>query len=419
MNPLPASYTEFSAASSSRPQLQGLSRSQRRSTELALNLLKHLQFGELHLQLPDQSQLVFGKAHPEFAPAHLQLRDWEVFNACTKHGDIGFCEAYIDGLWTSRDLSNLLQLFIRNRQHLDSLIYGNWWGRLWFGLKHKLNRNNKRGSKKNIHAHYDIGNPFYQLWLDTTMSYSSALFDAGMPQQSMEQAQLAKYQRVLDELNLPAGSKLLEIGCGWGGFAELAARQGHQLTGITLSQQQLSYAQQRLQQQVPAAACDFRLQDYRDTAGEYDGIASIEMIEAVGQEYWDDYFACLARNLRQGGRACIQSIVIAPELFERYQRGSDFIQQYIFPGGMLPTIPILHDYAARHGFMVRNCLPFGLDYARTLAYWRERYLQKLPELEQLAYDTRFNRTWEMYLAYCEAGFRAHNLDVVQITLQRI
>ncbi len=419
MNPLPATYTEFSAASTARPKLQGLSRKQRRHAELALNLLKHLQFGELHLQLPDQSQLVFGKASTEFTPAHLHIRDWAVFSACINDGDIGFCEAYIDGLWSSRDLPGLLQLFIRNRQHLDSLIYGNWWGRLWFALKHKLNRNNKSGSKKNIHAHYDIGNPFYQLWLDSSMSYSSALFDRTAVSQSMEQAQQAKYQRVLDELNLSGSAKLLEIGCGWGGFAELAARQGHQLTGITLSEQQLVYAQQRLQQAGLSDACDLRLQDYRDTYGEFDGIASIEMIEAVGQEYWHDYFACLARNLRPGGRACLQSIVIAPELFERYQRGSDFIQQYIFPGGMLPTTQILQDYASQHGFVVRNCLPFGLDYARTLEYWRHNFMQKLQAVTQLGYDERFNRTWEMYLAYCEAGFLANNLDVVQITLQRV
>jgi cyclopropane-fatty-acyl-phospholipid synthase len=307
-------------------------------------------------------------------------------------------------------------LFARNREGLEAVIYGNWLGKLVYLVKHALNRNSRKGSRRNIHAHYDIGNSFYQLWLDPSMTYSSALF-AGH-EQSLQQAQQAKYARLLQEA-LPesdAPAHLLEIGCGWGGFAELAARAGHQVHGITLSTEQLAYARQRMDQAGLAERARLSLTDYRDTQGQYDAVVSVEMFEAVGQTYWPSYFRTVAQRLKPGGRAAIQTITIADPLFDAYRRSTDFIQQYIFPGGMLPSPSAFAREAQRAGLRVVNTLSFGLDYARTLALWRKAFHQALPEVRAQGFDERFIRTWDFYLAYCEAGFASQNTDVLQITL---
>ena len=380
---------------------------------IVVQMLRRLEHGALRLTCPDGSVLHFGDGS---APVSLKLNNWEPCHAALKSGDIGFAESFIAGDWQTDDLTALLQLLVRNRTALEDAIYGSWWGGLLYRIRHLFNRNSKSGSRRNIHAHYDIGNAFYRLWLDPSMTYSSALF--AEPTMTLQQAQHAKYARILEQLQLKAGERILEIGCGWGGFAELATKQGMQLTGLTLSTEQLEFAQQRLQDAGLAQQADLRLQDYRDADGEFDGIASIEMFEAVGEQYWDSYFECVAQRLKRGGRACIQTITIDDKLFDRYRKGSDFIQQYIFPGGMLPSPQVFRAYAQRHGLDVADELAFGLDYARTLADWHLAFNGVLPEVREQGFDERFIRTWQFYLAYCEAGFRERNIDLYQFTLQR-
>lgn len=381
--------------------------------QLLLRMLSRLEHGSLKLECPDGKLLKFGNEDPTVT---LSLNSWEPFLAAIRSGDIGFAESYLQGEWQTDNLAKLIELFIHNRNALESAIYGSWWGSLLYRVKHLFNRNSRAGSRRNIHAHYDIGNSFYTLWLDPSMTYSSALFT--QPEFTLQQAQHAKYERIFSEINVGAGSRVLEIGCGWGGFAELAANKGAHVTGLTLSTEQLAFAEKRLHDAGVSERIELRLQDYRDTDGEFDGIASIEMFEAVGEEYWDSYFACIAKNLKTGGRACVQTITIADDLFDRYRKGTDFIQQYIFPGGMLPSPSIFRAHAQRHGLSVVNELAFGLDYARTLRLWDQAFEEALPAVQAQGFDERFIRTWKFYLAYCEAGFRAGSIDLFQFTLQK-
>jgi cyclopropane-fatty-acyl-phospholipid synthase len=381
---------------------------------LAMAMLAKLKHGALRLRRPDGITSHHGEGSE---PVALDLRNWKVCSAAAKSGDIGFAETFIAGDWSTDNLPGLIELFVRNREAVEDMIYGTWWGNLLYRVKHLFNHNSKSGSRKNIQAHYDLGNDFYALWLDASMTYSSALFSN--PQATLKQAQDAKYRRLLGELALPEHSNILEIGCGWGGFAEVAAREsGHRVTGLTLSAEQLGYACSRLERAGLAQYADLRLQDYRDLTGTFDAVASIEMFEAVGEAYWPQYFSCVAQALKPGGRACIQSIVIADDLFAQYRKGTDFIQQYIFPGGMLPCPREFREQAARHGLRVVNELAFGQDYARTLQLWREQFKAQLTAVREQGFDERFVRTWEFYLAYCEAGFRAGSLDVYQFTLEK-
>ncbi len=380
---------------------------------LMLQLLEKIRHGALRVECPDHSVLLFGDGSE---PVTLSLKNWEPCIAALKSGDIGFAETYIRGDWHTNQLADLLALLIHNRDAIETAIYGTWWGSLIYRLRHLFNRNSRAGSRRNIHAHYDIGNDFYQLWLDPSMTYSSALFTADSA--TLEQAQQAKYARIFDQLQVGSGSSILEIGCGWGGFAELAARRGAQVTGLTLSTEQRDYAQQRLLNAGLAPQVELRLQDYRDTEGQFDAIASIEMFEAVGESYWDSYFSCVAQRLKQGGRACIQTITIADKLFARYRTGTDFIQQYIFPGGMLPSPSVFRACAARHGLNVVDECASGLDYARTLALWHQRFQEQETAVQAQGFDLGFIRTWAFYLAYCEAGFRAKSIDLYQFTLQK-
>jgi cyclopropane-fatty-acyl-phospholipid synthase len=389
------------------------------SARAVFGLLKRLRHGTLDVQLPDGTQAHFGSGDDGEPRAGMRLLDWSVCSAALKSGDIGFAEAYIDGRWTTPDLVALLKLFIANRNTIEDLIFGTWWGSLLHRLRHALHRNSRHGSRKNIHAHYDIGNPFYRLWLDETMNYSSALFEGDLTR-PMGDAQLAKVRRALHECGVRPGDRVLEIGCGWGALAETAAREfGARITGLTLSSEQLAFADERLKRQGLAEFGDLRLQDYRDIAdGPFDAIVSIEMFEAVGRAYWGDFFATLRDKLKPGGRACIQTITIRDDLFERYLRSTDFIQQYIFPGGLLPSPQAFRDEARRAGLQVVGELAFGPDYAETLRRWREQFLARDPQVRKLGFDTRFMHTWEFYLAYCEAAFATGNTDVVQFTLQR-
>ena len=381
-----------------------------------MQLLQRLRHGSLTLQLPDGSVQRFGSA--DGPHASLRMANWNLCGAVLKSGDIGFAESFIAGDWTTPNLTALLGLMVANRREVEDAIYGSWLGRLVYRVRHVLNRNSKANSRKNIHAHYDLGNAFYELWLDGTMNYSSALFES--PDQSMVDAQHAKVRRALRMAGVQPGHRVLEIGCGWGALAEKATTEfGASVTGVTLSTEQLAFAQQRMENLGVQGRADLRLQDYRDIAdAPFDAICSIEMLEAVGREYWPTYFQSLSSLLKPGGRACIQSIVIDDALFERYIAGTDFIQQYIFPGGCLPCPRELRAQAAQAGLEVVDEFAFGQDYARTLQLWREQFLHEQERVLQLGFDQRFLRIWEFYLAYCEAAFTGANVDVVQYTLRK-
>lgn len=383
------------------------------SARTALRLLQRLQHGSLTLRLPDGSLQHFG---PGGGPsAALTLHNWNVFAAALRSGDIGFAESYFAGDWTTPQLTDLLKLLIANRHAVQDMVYGNWAGRLLYRLRHLLHRNTRRGSRSNIQAHYDLGNAFYQRWLDPSMNYSSAWFQGDLAG-DLTQAQHAKVRRALQQVRLQPGQRLLEIGCGWGALAEKAADEfGAQVTGVTLSTEQLAFGRERLQRQ--GLQGDLRLQDYRDIDdAPFDAICSIEMVEAVGQDYWPTYFETVARLLRSGGRACIQSIVIDDALFPRYIRSTDFIQQYIFPGGCLPCPAEFRRAAQAAGLQVEDAFAFGADYAETLRRWRERFVAERAQVLQQGYDERFAHIWEFYLAYCEAAFAMGDIDVVQYTL---
>ena len=393
----------------------------------ALKLLQRLRHGSLAIQLPDGSMQFFGTAARgsggERTGAMISLRNWNVCSAALRSGDIGFAESYLAGDWSTPNLTDLLKLFISNRQEIEGVIYGSWAGRAIYRVRHWLNRNTKANSQKNIHAHYDLGNAFYGAWLDDSMNYSSAWFE-GDHARPMKDAQDAKVRRALRMANVAPGDRVLEIGCGWGALAEMATQEfGAHLTGVTLSAEQLDFARGRmagLQQVRPAQpGCDLRLQDYRDIDdGPYDAICSIEMVEAVGRAYWPTYFQSVHRLLKPGGRACIQSIVIDDALFKRYIHSTDFIQQYIFPGGCLPCPSEFRREATRAGLQVVDEFAFGQDYAETLRRWRHAFLARRASIMQLGFDEKFMRIWEFYLAYCEAAFDMANINLVQYTLAR-
>ena len=388
----------------------------------ALQLLARLQNGSLTLQLPDGTLRHFGHGDSSGPVAAITLKNWNVFGAAFKSGDIGFAESYVAGDWTTPHLTDLLKLFIANRQLIEGMVYGTWAGRLLFRIKHLLNRNTRANSQKNIHAHYDLGNDFYRLWLDETMNYSSAWFEGNTApaRADLPRAQDAKVRRALQQVGVQPGERVLEIGCGWGALAEMGAAEfGVSVTGVTLSTEQLEFARQRMARLGLQERADLRLQDYRDISdGPYDAICSIEMVEAVGREYWPAYFQAVRRLLKPGGRACVQSIVIDDALFKRYIGSTDFIQQYIFPGGCLPCPSEFRREAEAAGLRVQEEFTFGQDYAQTLRLWRERFLAERTRILAGGFDQRFMHLWEFYLAYCEAAFAMQNIDVVQYTLVR-
>jgi cyclopropane-fatty-acyl-phospholipid synthase len=387
-----------------------------------LKLLQRLQHGSLTLQMPDGSVRRFGEHPHEHASdghagpvASISLNNWNVFGAALKSGDIGFAESYIAGDWATPDLTELLKLFGANRRQLEEVIYGTWMGRLLYRVKHLLNHNSRTNSRKNIHAHYDLGNAFYELWLDETMNYSSAWFEGDL-RKPLADAQNAKTRRALDAVGVKRGDRVLEIGCGWGALAEAATTEfGASMVGVTLSTEQLAFAKQRMARLHQTV--DLRLQDYRDITDEpFDAICSIEMVEAVGRAYWPQYFQTVSRLLKPGARACIQSIVIDDALFARYVESTDFIQQYIFPGGCLPSPKEFCKQAAAAGLVVEQQFAFGADYAETLRRWRAAFLQRKSDVAALGFDARFMRIWEFYLCYCEAAFESGDINLMQFTL---
>ena len=369
---------------------------------------KNLRRGSAEVVLPCGSRRVFtGKSHG--AHACLHLRNFGVFWKSLRRGTVGFGESYVDGDFDTPDLADVFRFFLDNKPDLTAA------GRGWFKVRRRDKRFHKRrcnsvgGAKRNIFEHYDLGNDFYAHWLDETMTYSSAYFTA--PDQPLADAQRTKYDKVLEALGASAGGRILEMGCGWGGFAEQAGRQGAQVDGITISDAQLEYAQQRINAAGLSNICRIEHRDYRHTTGQYDGLVSIEMIEAVGEEHWPRYFQTVYDRLRRGGHAVLQCITIADDFFETYRRQVDFIQRYIFPGGMLPSPSIIGREARRAGLALSGVETFGQSYAQTLWTWRENFHARWPAIRSQGFDERFWRLWDYYLTYCAVGFERGTIDV--------
>lgn len=386
-----------------------------------LNLLLRLlssnwTWGHLTICLPDGTvhQL---EGRVEGHAAVLRIRDARFARRVLKSGDIGFAEGYMEGEWDSPNLPVLLETLVNNYDHIRRLFDGNVLMKAFNWLGHRFNRNSRSGSRRNIHAHYDLGNEFYSAWLDSSMTYSSARYSReGL---SLQGAQKEKYASLARVMDLNAGQTVLEIGCGWGGFAEYAAREvGAKVTGITISQEQYDFARRRIFEAGLSERADIQLIDYRDVDGRFDRVASIEMFEAVGREYWPVYFQKIHQVLKPEGRAGLQIITIQDDLFEDYQARTDFIQKYVFPGGTLPSEHVLERVIQQSGFHQDEVLRFGRDYADTLAEWSKRFESswRMIEASNPKFDQRFRRLWLFYLAYCEAGFRSARTDVIQIGL---
>jgi cyclopropane-fatty-acyl-phospholipid synthase len=372
-------------------------------------VLRRIAVGRLVVHLPSGDE-VEARGPVPGPEAIVVLHNWTVLRQLVLGGDIGFAEAYMDGHWSSPDLPALIELAALNQDALGDAVTGSAFLRLFNRLRHGRHANTRRGSRRNIVSHYDLGNDFYRGWLDEGMSYSSAIYQS--EGQSLEAAQIEKQNRIMEMLALSGGERVLEIGCGWGGLAgRLVEEAGCAVTGLTLSPAQLAYARETLAEPEAAGRADLRLQDYRDVDGVYDRVVSIEMLEAVGQDYWPVYFRRLQDCLKPGGVAVLQVISIAEKKFEAYLHSPDFIQLYVFPGGMLPTVTIMREQIAKVGLVLESFEPFGLSYARTLAEWRRRFHAAWPRLRQGGLDEIFGRKWDYYLAYCEAGFRAGAIDV--------
>ncbi len=370
-----------------------------------LDSCEGIQWGSLRLRTPEGEVYDFGTGAPE---AELQLHDWSVITTIAARGGVGLGEAYVAGLWDTPSIRDLSVVALQNLDRLRSYAHANFWNGLKMRMIDRVLRaNSRRGSSRNIRAHYDVGNEFYQLWLDPGMTYSSALFESG--DEDLSVAQNRKYDRILGHLS--GGERVLEIGCGWGGFAERAAQSGRHVTGLTVSPSQKGYADARLD-----GRADIQLRDYRDCRGTYDDIVSIEMIEAVGERYWPTYFAMLKSNLAQGGRAVIQAITVPDHSFEGYRNGSDFVRQHSFPGGLLLSNKVIATQARKVGLEVRDTLAFGQDYARTCNLWADQLRAATPRIHRFGFDDTFLRSWRYYLDICAATFATGRTDVVQVEL---
>lgn len=377
-------------------------------TEL-LKCLEKIQYGSIEVILPSGQIRKFVGDHSE-PDCFLKVKSEKFFSYLLDKGDIGLGEAYIENLWEANNISDIIHFGILNKHALAKAIYGQSAALIYYKLKHLFKRNSKEGSRKNISFHYDLGNDFYRIWLDKSMTYSSAYWGTEK-HLNLQEAQQKKYQSVLMKLGAKPGARILEVGCGWGGFAEFAASQGFHVTGLTLSKEQLNYAQQRFLGKSYPGTANFLLHDYREHQAQYDHVVSIEMIEAVGEAYWDIYFQKLKSFLIPGGSLAIQSILIQQEAFSDYRKGTDFIQQYIFPGGMLPTLNAIQEYLRKNGFQGINHIDFGLDYARTLKEWDQVFTSNLTAFKELGYGEDFLRMWHFYLNYCEGAFVSGQIDV--------
>ncbi len=370
-----------------------------------LDTCAQIHIGSLRLRTPEGEVLDFGHGAPA---AEMHIRDWSVVTAIAVRGDIGLGETYVAGLWETPSIADLSEVALRNLDQFRGYAYAGFWGNLKFRVINRLMRaNSPRGAARNIRAHYDVGNEFYQLWLDEGMTYSAAMFTPG--DTDLGRAQARKYNRILGRLG--RGDRVLEIGCGWGGFAERAADSGRHVTGLTISPAQKGYADARLD-----GRAEIRLQDYRKSAGQFDSIVSIEMIEAVGQNYWPTYFATIKARLAEQGRAVIQAITVQDSYFDTYQRTSDYIRQHIFPGGMLLSNAVIADQARRAGLVVSDNHAFGADYARTCALWNDRLGEQADRIRRMGHSEGFLRSWRYYLGACAASFAVGHTDVVQVEL---
>lgn len=370
--------------------------------------LDHIEYGSVTITCPDGRTRSF-KGQYSGASANLVLNDWRVIGAVIQHGDIALAEAYRDGLWDSSDPMQLFLFALQNQSKLDRYIYGHTLGRLASRITYLFTRNTLKGSQKNIHAHYDLGNDFYSLWLDPSMTYSSAIF--ANDSESLESAQARKYDRMIDRMQ--SSGRLLEIGCGWGGFAERALQKGdYGIKGLTISKAQHEFASKRVGSNAVIA-----LEDYRHQSGLYDQIVSIEMFEAVGEKFWPTYFSKVKSLLASRGKAMIQTITIADNAFERYRTGGDAIRTFIFPGGMLPSPVRFREASHSAGLRVADEFSFGHDYARTLTHWLNNFESKLKEVRAMGFDEKFIRLWRFYLTFCIAGFSHGRIDVMQWELE--
>jgi cyclopropane-fatty-acyl-phospholipid synthase len=380
---------------------------------MVLSAGMNLPRGSLTIRMPDGRAVIVGGNAPG-PEAVLILNNWNLPGRAFSGGTIGVAESYMDGDWESPDVTSFLELFVVNNEAGEKVAGGaNWLLTTVQRIRHWLNENTRSGSKRNISAHYDLGNQFYKQWLDPTMTYSSALFSAGA--NDLESAQNAKYRELARDTHIGAGDHVLEIGCGWGGFAEFVAREiGCKVTGLTISREQQDFARERIAKAGLSEKVEIKLQDYRDETGRYDRIASIEMFEAVGEKYWPVFFGKVKECLKAGGMAGLQIITINEAAYPTYRKRPDFIQRYVFPGGMLPTPAILKSLGAEQGLSFLRERAFPQDYARTLAEWRGRFWASWEKIVPLGFDDRFKKLWEFYLHYCEAGFRAEYIDVRQV-----
>ena len=383
----------------------------------AFNLAKKLKNGRIDFYLPDCRH--FRVDGPNPGPVgEIHVKNDDVFARLVREGDLGFADSYLEGGWTTPDLQALMDVIHADNDEMYEQFPGMFLVRAYERLRHWMNRNSRTQAKKNISYHYDLGNDFYALWLDDTMTYSSAIFETG--QESLERAQTAKYKSMVDQMGAQPGDHVLEIGCGWGGFAEYAAKErGLKVTCLTISKEQYDFAVERMARQGLSDMVEIKLQDYRDERGTYDGIASIEMFEAVGEKYWPVYFDTVRDRLRPGKNATLQIITVEDHRFDTYRKGVDFIQKYIFPGGMLPSPSVLRREVERAGLSVLRSIEFGESYSQTLRRWHETFNNRWDEVVSLrGFDDRFRRMWNFYLTSCAAGFHAGSIDVTQITVTK-
>lgn len=383
--------------------------------QMFLQILKKSKHGTVVVTTPDQKTESYGDG--KGPTIRVDVKDWKAIDLLFTKGDLGLAEAIIEGNLVVDDITALVEWACRNDQDLAQTIHGSWYGTLASKIKHLMNYNSRSGAKKNIMAHYDLGNEFYRLWLDSSMTYSSAYFKSSTD--TLEVAQMAKYDRIIDKLNLKSGDHLLEIGCGWGGFFSRAVeRTGCKVTAVMNSPEQARFNQKKIEDKRMSSHVNLLQRDYRDIEGKFDKVVSIEMIEAVGEKYWDTFFGKVGSSLKNKGQAMIQGITIREDLFYSYRKSTDFIQQYVFPGGMLLTNNVFEEKGKGNNMALSDVHEFGIHYADTLKIWRENFHRARPQVLAMGFDEKFIRLWSLYLSYCEGAFRAKRINVGQFLLER-